>query len=76
MPAAPAPDPTQLDQWLHDLKQPLNLVRVVAQDVRLDARKGRLDPATLPERMLEIERAVDDAVARLAAIRALLNPVQ
>jgi hypothetical protein len=63
----------RLDRLLHDLKQPLNLVRVIAQDVRLDQRKARLDPATLPDRMLEIERAVDDVVQRLEGIRALLG---
>ncbi len=70
-----AADPTaQLDRLLHDLKQPLNLVRVIAQDVRLDERKGRLDRGELPARMLEIERAVDDAVQRLGELRALLRP--
>ncbi len=62
-----------LDRLLHDLKQPLNLVRVIAQDVRLDERKGRLDLTALPARMLEIERAVDDVVERLDQIRVLLG---
>jgi len=71
--ASEADAAARLDRLLHDLKQPLNLVRVIAQDVRLDERKGRLDRATLPDRMLEIERAVDDVVQRLGQLRAFVS---
>jgi C4-dicarboxylate-specific signal transduction histidine kinase len=48
-----------LNRLLHDLCQPLNLARVVAQDVALDARRARLEVATVPERMADIIGAMD-----------------
>jgi signal transduction histidine kinase len=58
-----------LDRLLHDLKQPLNQIRVVAQDLRIDLRKDRLDVESLPESMEEIERAIDEVVARIDQFR-------
>ncbi len=63
----------QLRPLLHDLKQPLNLIRVVAQEIRLDVRKGRLEAEALPERMLEIEHAVDQAVAAIDRLPGALH---
>lgn len=59
-----------LERLLHDLKQPLNQMRVVAQDVRLDVKKGRLEVAELATGMAEIEGAVDQLVRRLDQLRA------
>lgn len=53
---------------LHDLKQPLNHIRVIAQDVRIDANKERLDVTSVPDSMKEIETAVDDLVQSLDRI--------
>jgi signal transduction histidine kinase len=61
------------DDFLHDLKQPLNLIRVLAQDVRLDVTKDRLEIASLPETMTEIEAAVDELVTRLDELRESLR---
>ena len=44
-----------LQRLLHDLKQPLNFIRVVAQDVRLDVERERLDLQALPASMSEID---------------------
>lgn len=63
-----------LERLLHDLKQPLNQVRVVAQDVRIDVRKDRLEVASLAGGMREIESAVDELVARLDQLRAFVAP--
>jgi len=65
-----------LRELVHDLKQPLNLARVVAQDVRLDVRKGRLQVESLPDSMLEIEEAVDRAAARLEQIGKFASKVE
>ena len=53
-----------LDALLHDLKQPLNLIRVVAQDVGLGAKKGRLEAESIPQSMDEIV-AVEEPGGRL-----------
>jgi signal transduction histidine kinase len=63
-----------LDRLLHELKQPLNLVRVVAQDVSLDAKKGRLDPDSIPQSMDEIIEAVDQLVICINRLRAFARP--
>ncbi len=57
------------DRLLHDLKQPLNLARVVAQDLRLDAQRDRLDVARLPDALREIEAAIDEAARRIDELR-------
>ncbi len=63
-----------LDRLLHDFKQPLNLVRLIAQDLRLDARKGRLELAEVPDQMGEIIGAVDDLVRSLNRLREFAPP--
>lgn len=47
---------------LHDLKQSLNIIRFIAQDVRLDIKKDRFDVSSLPENMKEIETSIDRLV--------------
>lgn len=59
-----------LERVLHDLKHPLNLIRVVAQDLRLDVRKNRFDVASLEESMSTVEIAVDELTARLDRLRS------
>ena len=58
---------------LHDLKQPLNQIRVIAQDIRIDAKKERLDVASVPDSMKEIENAVDDLVNSLDRIGTIFE---
>lgn len=58
-----------LDRLFHDLKQPLNQIRVVAQDLRIDCRKNRLEVDSLPESMEEIEHAIDELVVRIDRFR-------
>ncbi len=60
---------TLLDRLLHDMKQPLNLVRMVAQEVRRDARRGRVELDTLSEEMAELMAQVDRLVAMLDQFR-------
>jgi signal transduction histidine kinase len=62
-----------LDRLLHDLKQPLNQIRVVAQDLRIDIRKDRLDVGSLPESMAEIEEAVDELASRIDRFRGFVR---
>lgn len=54
-----------MDRLVHDLKQPLNHIRVVAQDVRIDVSKNRLDVQSVPESMQEIDQAVSRLVTML-----------
>lgn len=54
-----------LDRLVHDLKQPLNHIRVVAQDVRIDVGKNRLEIESVPESMREIEEAVSQLATML-----------
>lgn len=68
--AGPAIEPMLLDRVLHDLKQPLNLIRVLAQDVRLDVARDRFDVDGLPESMATIEKTVDELVHRIDELRA------
>ena len=63
-----------LDPLLHDLKQPMNLIRVVAQDVNLDSMKGRLDEESIPQSMQEIIAAVDQLVSSIDRLRAFARP--
>jgi signal transduction histidine kinase len=58
-----------LDRLLHDLKQPLNLIRVVAQDVKRDGRMGRVELDALPGDMDEIVAAVDRLAGEIDRIR-------
>jgi len=58
-----------LDRLLHDMKQPLNLVRMVAQEVRRDARRGRVELATLSEDMADLVAQVDRLVTMLDGFR-------
>ena len=62
-----------VDRLLHDLKQPLNLIRVLAQDVRIDVAKNRLDPATLPATMKGIEQSADELAMQLDRVRTFLR---
>jgi signal transduction histidine kinase len=66
-----ATDESTFNRLIHDLKQPLTAIRATAQDVRIDVRKGRLDTASLGERMAAIERCVDELTTRLEALRSL-----
>jgi signal transduction histidine kinase len=59
-----------LGRLLHDLKQPLNHIRVTAQDVRLDVMKDRLAIESLPQSMSEIEMAVDQVASNIDRLRA------
>lgn len=58
-----------LDELLHDMKQPLNLIVVTAQDLRIDKRKQRLDIESLPEKMREIESAAKLLAEQLNLVR-------
>jgi signal transduction histidine kinase len=58
-----------IDRLLHDLKQPLNLIRISAQELRLDARKNRVDLSALPGQLQQIEAAVDALVKELDQLR-------
>lgn len=58
-----------LADFLHDLKQPLNLIKVIAQDVRLDVKKNRLQLDTLPGSMAEIESSIDHLVSQIDEYR-------
>ena len=58
-----------LDRLLHDMKQPLNLVRMVAQEVRRDARRGRVELDSLSEDMAELVAQVDRLVGMLDGFR-------
>lgn len=62
-----------IEHALHDLKQPANLIRVLAQEVSIDVRRGRLDIEELPESMSEIERSVDELVIMLGRLRRLFR---
>lgn len=64
---------TPLRNLLHELRQPLNVIRITAQGLRLDAAKSRLDVEALPETLREIEKAVDDLVARIDQFRETLK---
>jgi signal transduction histidine kinase len=55
----PGTDGVSWERLLHDLKQPLNYIRVIAQDLRIDIKKDRLDIGSLPENLREIEKTVD-----------------
>lgn len=59
-----------LERLIHDLKQPLNHIRVTAQDVRLDVTKYRLEVDSLPESMSEIEMAVDRLTLNIDRLRS------
>ncbi len=63
-----------MDRLVHDLKQPLNLIRVTAQQVRLDVKRERLDVSTLARDMADIEQAVDELVRHIDRLRRLLAP--
>jgi len=58
-----------LDRLLHDMKQPLNLVRMVAQEVRRDARRGRVELDTLSEDLADLVAQVDRLVGMLDGFR-------
>ena len=60
-----------IDEVIHELKQPLNQIRVAAQDVRIDVRENRLKTDSLPESMREIESAVDEGARRIDRLRSL-----
>jgi len=58
---------------LHDLKQSLNIIRFIAQDVRLDIKKDRLDISSLPENMKEIETSIDRLVYCFDKLRVFVE---
>lgn len=62
------------ERLLHDLKQPLNVIRIVAQSLRLDIKKDRLEVELLPDSMTEIEDAVDQLVQRIDQLRIFTKP--
>ena len=66
-----AMDRELLDRLFHDLKQPLNLIRFVAQDLRLDIANNRLEPGLLSECMQSVEQAVDELTAQINKLRFL-----
>jgi C4-dicarboxylate-specific signal transduction histidine kinase len=51
------------------MKQPLNLVRMVAQEVRRDARRGRVELDSLSEDMADLVTQVDRLVTMLDGFR-------
>lgn len=55
---------------VHGLLQPLNVIRCVAQDLRIDVKKGRLDVESLPDAMLDIEKSIDVLASQLGQLRA------
>jgi len=57
------------DRLLHDLKQPLNVIRFIAQDVRMDINKERLEVDQLPESMHEIIQSIDKLILCLDRLR-------
>lgn len=63
-----------LDHLLHDLKQPLNFIKIVAQDLRIDAMKDRLDLSALPRSLAEIEAAVDELANQIDQLRDSMRP--
>ena len=63
-----------LGKVLHDLKQPLNTIRVVAQATRLDLGVGAIDPEELIESMRDVQQAVDDVTGQLERLRAFAQP--
>lgn len=55
----------------HDLKSPLAHAVAIAQLLRLQAEKGRADPAELPSRLRAIEAALHRAALRVDELRDL-----
>lgn len=72
-PPGPAGLGTDPDALLHDLKQPLNAIRVIAQELRLDVSKNRLDIESMPQRLKEIEKSVDELVKRIDLLRGVVE---
>lgn len=62
-----------LERLLHDLKQPLNFIKIVAQDIRLDATRHRLDLSALPRSLAEIEAAVEDLAGQIDQLRGFVR---
>lgn len=62
-----------MDRLLHDLKQPLSLIRLVAQDLRLDVREDRFDVDSLPESMRTVEATVDELATRIDQLRGFVK---
>jgi two-component system, NtrC family, C4-dicarboxylate transport sensor histidine kinase DctB len=58
-----------LDRLLHDIKQPLNLIRIEAQSTRLDADERRVQVESLPDSMRTIEKAVCQVADQLDRLR-------
>ena len=63
-----------VERLLHDLKQPLNLIRVIAQDLRLDVKRNRLEVDSVPENMKEIEQTVDKLASQIDQLRSFAKP--
>jgi signal transduction histidine kinase len=63
----------ELRRLFHDLRQPLNAISVIAQELRLDANKDRLDTESLPRRMKEIESAVGELINQLDQLRDVVK---
>jgi len=59
---------------LHELAQPLNRIRITAQDIRIDVREKRVEVASLSDSMLEIEREVDLLARRFDLLRRMALP--
>ncbi len=67
-------------EWLstavHELMQPLNRMRVAAQEARIDAREGRVDLYALSQSMLEIEGDVDRLTSLLERLHRFATPCE
>ncbi len=61
------------DALIHDLKQPLNFLKTVAQDLRIDATRNRLDVETVPATMRAVEEAVDELSGHLSKLHQFAN---
>jgi len=62
------------ERLLHDLKQPLNSIRITAQDLRIDVSKDRFEIDSLPSGMRKIEQLVDHLVFQIDQLRAFAIP--
>ena len=54
----------------HELNQPLNIIRLAANNLSLSVKKGRATPESISERLQRIEGAVDRAAAIIDHMRA------
>lgn len=62
-----------LDWLLHELRQPLNLTRLVVQELQADLRDGSLDPEALSENLEELKDGIDQLATRLGHTRSFVQ---